>query len=293
MPVRLSSWLELIDTCQFGRPKIGAAYLLHGDRCALIDTGTPRALTQVMEELGSTLPEVILLTHVHLDHAGGAPGLARANPGATVYVHERGVRHLVDPTRLNASVRAATGPLADLYGEMDALPPKRIQALRDGDQIDLGQGIVIEAIDTPGHAPHHLCFFEPTHRALFCGDAVGTRHLGEHVPATVPPSFDLEVSCTSLNRLKTYRPETLYFPHFGAVDQAIAVLDRYEKLLRDWVEAIRGRRTRNGDNATVPDDAVVNEILSLPQFRALKEPFCWEVAMCVRGVLQYLDRDEE
>jgi len=290
MPVRLSSWLELIDTCQFGLPKIGAAYLVSGGRCALIDTGTPRAATRLKVALGSTSPEVILLTHVHLDHAGGAPALARAYPQATVYVHERGVRHLVDPTRLNASVRAATGPLADLYGEMAPLPPERIQALRDGDRINLGQGLVIEAIDTPGHAPHHLCFFERSHRALFCGDAAGTRHLGEHVPATVPPSFDLEASCASLDRLKTYCLETLYFPHFGAADHAIAVLDRYKRLLRDWVEAIRVYRTRNGENATVPDDAVVNEILSLPQFSALKEPLRWEIAMFVRGALQYLDR---
>ena len=234
-----------------------------------------------------------MLTHIHLDHAGGAPGLACAYPEATVYVHERGVRHLVNPVRLNNSVRAAVGPLADLYGEMQALPPERIQILRDEDQLDLGQGIVIEAIDTPGHAPHHLCFTERTHRALFCGDAVGTRHLGEHVPATVPPSFDLEVSCTSLNRLKTYRPKTLYFPHFGAADHAAAVLDRYETLLRDWVEMIRARRIQALSQAPIPDDAVVNEILSLPQFRALEEPFCWEVAMCVRGVLQYLSRGEK
>jgi len=293
MPARLLSWLELIDTFQFGRPKIGAAYLLHGDRCALIDTGTPRALTRVKEELGSTSPEVILLTHVHLDHAGGAPGLAEAYPEATVYVHERAVRHLVDPTRLNTSVRAATGPLADFYGEMAPLHPERIQVLQNGDRIDLGQGIVIEAIDTPGHAPHHLCFFVQSHRALFCGDAVGTRHLGEYVPATGPPSFDLEASSASLTRLRTYQPKTLYFPHFGAADHAAAVLDQYEMLLRDWVEMIRARRTRGLSQAPIPDDAVVNEILSLPQFSALKEPLCWEVDMCVRGVLQYLDRDEE
>ena len=157
MPVRLSSWLWLIDTTQFGLPKIGAAYLLHGDRCALVDTGTPRASDLVKDELGSTTPEVILLTHIHLDHAGGAPALADAYPQATVYVHERGVRHLVNPTRLNESVRAATGPLADLYGEMKALSPERIHPLQDRDRIELGQGLVVEAINTPGHAPHHLC----------------------------------------------------------------------------------------------------------------------------------------
>jgi len=290
MPIQLSSWLELIDTCQFGLPKIGAAYLLHGGRCALIDTGTPCASERVKDELGSTPPEVILLTHIHLDHAGGVAALAETYPEATVYVHERGVRHLVDPTRLNASVRAATGPLADLYGEMEALPPERIQALRDRDRVDLGQGLVIEAIDTPGHAPHHLCFFERSHRTLFCGDAVGIWRFGEHIPATVPPSFDLQTSCRDLDRLKTYHPKTLCFPHFGQSDHAMKVLDQYGSFLRNWVEAIRTRRQDERSGALQIDEDVVDAVLGQPRFRVLSEPLRWEAAMFVRGVLQYLDR---
>jgi len=291
MPVRLSPGLSLIDTFQFGRPKIGAAYLLHGDRCALIDTGTPRASERVKDELGSITPHIILLTHIHLDHAGGVVALAEAYPEATVYVHERGVRHLVDPTRLNASVRAATGPLADLYGEMEALPLERIEILHDGDKIDLGQGKLIEAIATPGHAPHHLCFFERSNRALFCGDAVGIWRFGEQIPATVPPSFDLQTSCRALDRLKTYHPKTLCFAHFGQSDHAMKVLDQYGSILREWVEAIRACRQDDRSGALQTDEDVVAAVLSQPRFRVLVEPLRWEVTMFVRGVLHYLDRD--
>lgn len=291
MPVRLSPGLSLIDTFQFGVPGISAVYAVRGSRCALIDTGTSHTATRLKEQLGSNTPHIILLTHIHLDHAGGVPALAETYPEATVYVHERGVRHLVDPTRLNTGARAAAGALADIYGEMEALSSERIEILHDGDEIDLGQGKLIQAIATPGHAPHHLCFFERSSRALFCGDAVGMWRFGEHIPATVPPSFDLQTSCRDLDRLKTYHPKTLCFPHYGQSDHAIKVLDQYESILREWVEAIRTRRQDHRCGTLRSDEDVIDAVLSQQRFGVLSEPLRWEVAMFARGVLQYLDRD--
>jgi len=290
MAIRLSSWLDLIDTFQFGLPEIGAAYLLRGHRRALIDTGTPRAATRLKEALGSTTPEVILLTHIHVDHAGSAAALAAAYPETRVYVHEYGVKHLADPTRLNESVLATTGPLADPYGVMEALGLEHIQVLRDGDRIDLGKGLILEAIYTPGHAPHHFCFFERLHGAMFCGDAVGTRRFRDHLPATVPPAFDLEASLASLNRLATDHPNRLYFSHFGEADHADHLLDSCRDKLCEWVRLIRLHRTDLADKKDASNDDVVSEIINLPRFRRLKEPLRWEIAMSVRGVLQYLDR---
>jgi len=291
MPVRLSPWLSLIDTFQFGVPEISAVYAVRGSRCALIDTGTSRTTTRLKEQLGSITPHIILLTHIHLDHAGGVVALAETYPEATVYVHERGVRHLVDPIRLNTGARAAAGQLADLYGEMEVLPSGRIEILHDGDEIDLGQGKLIQAIATPGHALHHLCFFERSNRTLFCGDAVGIWRFGEHIPATVPPSFDLQTSCRDLDRLKTYHPKTLCFSHFGQSYHAMKVLDQYGSILRKWVEAIRTRRQDDRSDALRSDEDVVDAVLSQPRFRVLGEPLRWEAAMFVRGVLHYLDRD--
>jgi len=285
MPVSLSPSIELIDTRQFGLPCIGAAYHIYGERHALIDTGTSHAVARITERLGPHAPDFIFLTHVHPDHAGGAALLAQAYPQAMVGVHERGVKHLIDPSRINESVRASTGPLADLYGEMFPLPSERITVLKHGDRFDLGEGIIIEVIDAPGHALHHLCFFERSRRALFCGDAVGIYRGGMRVPATVPPSFDLEQSRATIRRLKNYKPNRLYFAHFGEVRNAISVLEQYDHALREWVERIRKLRRE------LSDEEVVREILSAPQFKLLAEELYFELKMCVRGVLDYLDRE--
>jgi len=208
--------------------------------------------------------------------------LAEVYPQATIGVHERGVRHLVDPSRVNESVRSSTGPLADLYGEMSPLPSERITVLKDGDRFELGEGIIIEVIDAPGHAPHHLCFFERSRRGLFCGDAVGIYRGGIHVPATVPPDFDLEQSRATIHRLKEYQPDCLYFAHFGEIRNAISILEQYDHVLREWVERVSELRRE------LSDEKVVQEILSTPQFKLLTDELHFELAMCVRGVLNYL-----
>jgi len=284
MPVSLTPSIELIDMLQFGLPGTGATYHIYGERHALIDTGTSHSVARIREQLGLHAPDFIFLTHVHPDHAGGAALLAQAYPQAMIGVHERGVEHLIDPSRVNASVRALTGKLANLYGEMFPLPAERITVLKHGDRFDLGKGITIEVIDAPGHAPHHLCFFERSHRALFCGDAVGIRRGKIRVPATVPPSFDLEESRATIHRLKKYKPNRLYFTHFGEVRNAVSILKEYDHALHEWVERIRELRR------DLSDEEVVREILSAPQFKSLAEELHFELAMCVRGVLHYLAR---
>jgi len=285
MSVDLSPWLAVIDSFQFDLPKTGAVYHIHGKRHALVDTGTSHAATRIREELGSHAPDFIFLTHVHPDHAGGAALLAQAYPQAMVGVHERGVKHLIDPSRINASVRASTGPLADLYGEMLPAPLERIVVLTDGECFDLGKGIVIEVIDAPGHAPHHLCFFERSHRALFCGDALGIWRREMHVPATVPPSFELKQSLATIKRLAEYQPEYLYLSHFGEVRDAATYIDRYDLLLREWVRRISEL------HRSFSDEEVIRKVLSAPKFQGLEEPLFLELKMCVRGVLDYLDRE--
>ncbi len=278
--------LQIIDTCQFGLPGTGAAYHIYGERHALIDAGTSHSAARIQEQMGLCVPDFIFLTHVHPDHAGGAALLAQAYPQAVIGVHERGVKHLIDPSRINASARESTGQLADLYGEMFRLPSDRIAVLKHGDRFDIGKGIIIEVIDAPGHAPHHLCFFELSHRALFCGDAVGINRGGIRVPATVPPSFDLEESCATIRRLKEYKPDRLYLTHFGEVRNALSTLEAYDHALDEWVEEIRELRR------DLTDEEVVQEILSARGFEPLKEELRLELAMCVRGVLHYLARGD-
>ena len=289
MRTRLSSAIELIDTMHFGRPRTGAAYYVHAEKNALIETGTSLACPSIVESLGGIDLDYIFVTHVHLDHAGGAGYLAREYPEAEVVVHQRGARHLVEPTRLVESVRTVTGDLFSHYGEVLPVPGERIHVAKDGERFDLGQGIAIEAVETPGHAPHHLCFFEHGAGGLFTGDAAGILHQGKVFPATPPPNFDLELSLKSLEQLRSYRPKTLYYTHFGPVDDALERLARYGEALEEWVHRIRGLRER------MPPEEVVREILADPALavRPDEEPtWALEVAMAVRGVLHYLGRND-
>ena len=285
----MSSFIDLIDTMHFGRPRAGAVYHIHGEKHALIETGTSLACPYIAEALGEIDLDYIFVTHVHLDHAGGAGYLARDHPKAKMVVHPRGAGHLIDPTRLVESVRTVTGDLFSHYGEVIPVPGERIHVAEDGERFDLGRGATIEAIETPGHAPHHLCFFEHDAGGLFTGDAAGILHQGKVFPATPPPNFDLELSLKSLERLRDYRPETLYYTHFGPVENAVEQLTRYGEVLTEWVHRIRGLLGR------MTSEEVVREILADPALVASpdEEPtWALEVAMAVRGVLYYLDRKD-
>lgn len=286
MSLRLSSSTELIDTLQFGRPRMGAAYHVYGERHALIETGTSSSYPRIVEALGEIELDYIFVTHVHLDHAGGAGCLARDHPRAKVVVHPRGARHLVDPKRLIESVRTVTGDLFSYYGEAIPISEERIHIAKDGERFDLGQGVTLEAIETPGHAPHHLCFFEHGTRALFTGDAAGVLHKVRPFPATPPPNFDLNQTLESIERLKSYQPIFLWYTHFGCVEDAVKRLCEYAKIVTAWVgridDQLRGARS--------PEE-VVTAILSDPTVVDDDEDSIWrlELAMAVQGVLHYLE----
>lgn len=278
----MGSYVELIDTLQFGRSRTGAAYHVCGEKHALVDAGTSLSLAAVQEGLGKNSLDYVLLTHIHPDHAGAAGALARLFPNARIGVHERGAAHLMDPSKLNASVRAFTGSLATLYGEVQAVPPERIWVVKHGDLIDLGKGIVLEAIDAPGHAPHHLCFYERSHRGLFCGDALGIYREGILVPSTVPPSFHLGKSLTTVTHLSQYHPDTLFYAHFGMLQGTPEVFDQYVRCLVDWVKRIDLLRQR------ASEDQVVHTILADRRFAGFDRELRLELTMCIRGALHYL-----
>ncbi len=150
------------------------------------------------------------VTHIHLDHAGGVGDVARAFPAATVYVHEKGARHLVDPTRLIDSASRVYGPLLDsLYGRLDATPPERIHVLADGEEIRVSPDRVLTTVDSPGHAKHHLALHDSVSGVLFAGDAVGVRlpDAGVLRPSTPPPDFDLDLAVTLAAPLRGAPPQ--------------------------------------------------------------------------------------
>lgn len=222
-----------------------AAYLVEGDGgLALIETGpgsTLEVLKQGIREIGFAPEDIghVLLTHIHLDHAGAAGWWA--GQGSQIYVHERGARHLVDPSKLLESARMIYGGAMDnLWGEFRAVPENRVTALRDNDVIDAG-GLRISAWDTPGHARHHMSFV--IQDFAFTGDVTGVRLPRSNFisVAGAPPHFDPVAYDASLVRLGLADLSAIYPTHFGVVDRVMDHIMRYQKLVSDSSKWIRAR----------------------------------------------------
>ncbi len=272
-------FIKIIDTLQFGLPQAGAVYLIEGSHLALVESGTPKSVERILARLDGVSPEFIFLTHIHLDHAGGAGHLAHAFPKAKIVVHERGIRHLADPRQLLEGVRMAAPDLFHHYGEPLPIPEHQLVAVTGGEVFDLGQDILLEVIAAPGHAPHHICFYEQATRTLFTGDAVGNWNNPVDTPLTVPPRFDLARGLETLRSLKNLAPEHLAFTHFGITNDALSHLEHYEKQLVEWFEEIRELA------ASLEPADVVKRILDRPRYAQLPDTKRSMIAMCVRGAI--------
>jgi glyoxylase-like metal-dependent hydrolase (beta-lactamase superfamily II) len=232
---------------------VTAGWLVGDSAPVLVETGSQTSVPVVLDALarlgvGAADLAGIVVTHIHLDHAGGVGDLARAFPNATVYVHPVGARHLVDPSRLVASAARVYGDTLDtLYGRLDPTPVERIRALEDGDEVRVGPGRALAAVHSPGHASHHLALHDSETGVLFAGDAAGVRlpDVGVLRPATPPPDFDLGLALRSLHLFASRRPSALALAHFGVLEGHPAdVLAEAEEVLLEWAgvaEAAWGR----------------------------------------------------
>lgn len=255
-----------IDTRLGGWERVTAGYLIDGPRPVLVETGSQTSVPALLDALaGSGLGPHdlagVAVTHIHLDHAGGVGDVARAFPDATIYVHPKGARHLADPTRLVRSATLVYGDLLDtLYGRLDPTPEERLHVLEDGEVIDVGDGRTLTAIDSPGHAKHHVGLHDSESGILFVGDAVGVRlpDAGVLRPSTPPPDFDLDQALTSLRRFAERRPTGLALAHYGLVAEADALLAEADETLRRWAD-VAERAWRDGRDIA---DALATEFAS-------------------------------
>lgn len=244
-----------IDTQMSGYRGITAGYLIRGERPCLIETGAATSAPVVIDALracgvGADDLATIVVTHIHLDHAGGVGDLAQAFPRAQVVVHERGARHLVDPTRLLASAERVFGPVLDaVFGRLQPTESARITAVGEEGAIDLGGGRTLRSYHSPGHAQHHVGLLDDDTGDLYVGDAAGVYIPDVDLvrPATPPPDFDLDTSLASLDRFRALRPTRLLFSHFGPVTAVDSVLDRSATELHRWVEAVRDARAESAE----------------------------------------------
>lgn len=245
--------IETVDLEFQGTPHVIAAFVLRGEAGpVLVETGpgsTLPALRRGLARLGIETGSIrhVLVTHIHLDHAGAAGWWARA--GATVYVHPAGARHLIDPAKLIASASRIYGDRMDtLWGEVLPAPAERVVRIADGETVAV-EGIEIQALATPGHAGHHHVY--RIGEIAFTGDAAGIR-LPDcdwiDLPAP-PPEFDREAWRTTLDRLRDAGLTTVYRTHFGASSTAAADLDRFEQVLEHGTEHVREMLQQGMDRA--------------------------------------------
>lgn len=235
--------IETIDLEFMETERVIASYLLLGDEdAALVETGPTTCidrLTAGLEEHGVSGEDVrrVFLTHIHLDHAGASGHLAGVLPNATFYVHEVGYPHLVDPSKLVKSAARIYGErMEELWGEASPVPEDRIEILKDEQEVEAAGGILV-AHDTPGHAYHHLAYFEPDSGALFAGDVAGIRLPGQSYvrPPTPPPEIDVEAWIQSINNIRQIGPNSLRPTHFGTYEDVGRHLGELEQRLQDWL----------------------------------------------------------
>ncbi len=236
--------VKVLDVELFGAPQLSCSYLVEGSVPALIETGPASVFETLRDKLDvlAVEPRHVILTHIHLDHGGGAGHVADLFPEATIWVHDVGAPHVADPTRLVASARRLFGDALDtLYGEPEPVPQDRIRIMEEGTVIPLGER-ELRVLYPPGHARHEVTLYDPESGAAFVGDTAGVCYGTDwQKPATPPPEFDLDAALDSIARVQALRPKTVCFTHFGpgteaVLDRAAADLRRWDSVLKPLVE---------------------------------------------------------
>jgi glyoxylase-like metal-dependent hydrolase (beta-lactamase superfamily II) len=240
--------VDVIDVNLFGARELSCSYLIDAAEPALIETGPATVFETVKGELArrGVEPKHVVLSHIHLDHAGGVGHVAELFGGATIWVHDIGAPHIVDPTRLVASARRLFGDSLDtMYGEPVPVAEGRIRVMEEGTRIPLGDR-ELRVLYTPGHASHEVTLYDHDSGTAFVGDTAGVCY-GEswQKPATPPPEFDLEAALDSIARVQKLRPQTICFTHYGTAQES--ALEEAARDLREWDSTLRPLVLRGAD----------------------------------------------
>jgi glyoxylase-like metal-dependent hydrolase (beta-lactamase superfamily II) len=236
---------RLIDVCQRGRERVIGAWDLGG---ALVDPGPERRIETLLAGIAAE-PRVLLLTHIHLDHAGAAGALVERFPGLEVWVHEKGAPHLADPSRLLSSARRIYGDeMEELWGRVLPVPEQNLRVVQGGETVTAA-GRELDVEYTPGHASHHVAYFDRSDGTAFVGDVAGVRIPPSDFvrPPTPPPDIDVEQWLASIDLVARRRPERLALTHFGMVEEPQPHLEQVAVRLREQAALVRSLLDEHGD----------------------------------------------
>ncbi|MEM3629617.1 MAG: MBL fold metallo-hydrolase [Candidatus Bathyarchaeia archaeon] len=295
--VKVDKHICMVDVEVAGVRNFVASYILRGEKTAIVETGpisSVHNLLHSLEELNIKADEVsyVAVSHIHIDHAGGVGPVLRRFPKAKLVVHERGVPHLINPEKLWQQTRFVLGLVAEAYGKPEPVPPDRIMGAQDGMVLDVGGGVALKVLETVGHAPHHLSYYEPLSNSIFTGDAAGM-YLNDIdiVVPTTPAPFRLDMALASLEKMADLNPSTLYYTHFGKAGNALEKLQAYAKQLRLWAsiakEALeRGQSLDMIRQKIIERDETVKKALEYAKVHRVFSETAFAVS--VSGIFEYV-----
>lgn len=250
---KIDEHIGLVDLEIAGIENFVASYVLKGEKTAIVETGpasTAHNLLFGLKKLNVRPEEVayVAVSHIHLDHGGAAGTLLKHLPKAKLIVHRRGAPHVAKPEKLWTQAKEALGNIAMMYGKPEPISEERIITATDGMTIDVGNRVKLKAVETLGHASHHLSYYETSGQGIFTGDAAGI-YLNEFdvVVPTTPSPFRLDIALASLEKLINLKPRFSYYSHFGKARNAVEKLQAYTKQLKLWAE-IAKQGIEKGEN---------------------------------------------
>ena len=301
--------ITLID---LSSPYRSTGYLVKGEKTVIVETGASpsnQAFHSAFKELLIEADEIdyIAVTHVHLDHAGGAGLLMSQCPNATLLVHEKGAPHMIDPGKLIAGARQVYGDSFDaMFDPILPVPEERVRIMNNNEPLELGGGRVLRFLDTPGHAFHHLVMVDSQSNGVFSGDAAGMYFKELHdqeevsfcMPVTAPTQFAPDLMDQTLAGLIEFKPECIYFTHFGMAKHPVRMLEKARELSAffgdDCVEHFKEHRSQEALFAFI-EERILAEIQQLgvkgdfPERKALKQ----DILLNIQGIIAYVQRLEK
>lgn len=307
--VHLGENLYLIDTFDLGLPgRTGSYVLVEEDGLSLIETSASPSKPYIekgLKALGFGLDNIrrIILTHIHLDHAGGAGLFAKACPNAEIIVHPKGLRHLAEPERLITGARAVYGKDFDrLFNPILPVPFDQLKSFEDGEALELGPDRTLTFLDTPGHAKHHYGIFDSKTKGMFVGDTIGVRYayLEEvgaplYLPSTSPNQFDPEDMLASMEKIKACQPERLYFGHYSMSENTAEVYRQVTTWLGDFLSVAETVVKRGGGHPEIVEglrDVVWTKTTArrLPEDHPERQMIEMDLQVSAMGLLDYFNR---
>ncbi|WP_210366351.1 MBL fold metallo-hydrolase [Bacillus sp. REN3] len=264
-PVKLSEKVFLIDDFDLKLPERTGTYVLFEEKITLVETSASPSIPYILDGLDSLAispedVEYIIVTHIHLDHAGGAGLILEYCPNAKIVVHPKGARHLANPSRLIQGARAVYGDKFDeLFKPIIPVPEEKIMIKEDGDILTIGENTTLQFLDTPGHANHHFSVYHPPTKGIFTGDTAGIFYpqlyrqgIEFYLPTTSPNQFDPGEMMGSISRFKHLGIERIYFGHYGMSENPVEAFSQVENWLRTFLveaESVIKSQTDRADQA--------------------------------------------